>query len=31
LRVYLRQGYEVFGELEDFPEGRRRSFLRKSL
>ncbi|TAU77345.1 GNAT family N-acetyltransferase [Rhizobium ruizarguesonis] len=31
LRVYLRQGYEVFGELEDFPEGRTRSFLRKSL
>ncbi|MGO7320502.1 GNAT family N-acetyltransferase [Rhizobium ruizarguesonis] len=31
LRVYLRKGYEVFGELEDFPEGRTRSFLRKSL
>ncbi|MGO8396661.1 GNAT family N-acetyltransferase, partial [Rhizobium ruizarguesonis] len=27
----LRQGYEVFGELEDFPEGRTRIFLRKSL
>ncbi|UWM74123.1 GNAT family N-acetyltransferase [Rhizobium sp. WSM4643] len=31
LRAYLSQGYEVFGELEDFPEGRTRSFLRKSL
>ncbi|ARM89405.1 GCN5-related N-acetyltransferase protein [Rhizobium sp. CIAT894] len=31
LRAYLRQGYEVFGELEDFPEGRTRSFLRKKL
>ncbi|MBB4521091.1 GNAT family N-acetyltransferase [Rhizobium leguminosarum] len=31
LRVYLRQGYEIFGELKDFPEGRTRSFLRKSL
>lgn len=31
LRAYLRQGYEVFGELEDFPEGRTRSFLRKML
>ncbi|PDS76468.1 GNAT family N-acetyltransferase [Rhizobium sp. L43] len=31
LRAYLRQGYEVFGELEDFPEGRMRSFLRKNL
>ncbi|NNU65232.1 GNAT family N-acetyltransferase [Rhizobium sp. WYCCWR 11152] len=31
LRAYLRQGYEVFGELKDFPEGRTRSFLRKSL
>jgi GNAT superfamily N-acetyltransferase len=31
LSAYLRQGYEVFGELEDFPEGRTRSFLRKSL
>jgi GNAT superfamily N-acetyltransferase len=31
LRAYLRQGYEVFGELEDFPQGRTRSFLRKSL
>lgn len=31
LRAYLRQGYEVFGELEDFPEGRTRSFLRKIL
>lgn len=31
LRAYLLQGYEVFGELEDFPEGRTRSFLRKNL
>ncbi|MDF0696749.1 GNAT family N-acetyltransferase [Rhizobium sp. MC63] len=31
LRAYRRQGYEVFGELEDFPEGRTRSFLRKAL
>ncbi|EJZ19728.1 GNAT family N-acetyltransferase [Rhizobium sp. Pop5] len=31
LRAYLRQGYEVFGELEEFPEGRTRSFLRKNL
>lgn len=31
LGVYLSQGYEVFGELEDFPQGRTRSFLRKNL
>ncbi|MBY4609786.1 GNAT family N-acetyltransferase [Rhizobium sp. 9T] len=31
LRAYLRRGYEVFGELEDFPQGRMRSFLRKKL
>ncbi|MBX5091779.1 GNAT family N-acetyltransferase [Rhizobium lentis] len=31
LHAYRRQGYEVFGELEDFPQGRIRSFLRKSL
>ncbi|EJC77260.1 GNAT family N-acetyltransferase [Rhizobium hidalgonense] len=31
LHVYINQGYEVFGELEDFPEGRTRSFLRKNL
>ncbi|ACE92164.1 MULTISPECIES: GNAT family N-acetyltransferase [Rhizobium] len=31
LSAYLRQGYEVFGELEDFPQGRTRSFLRKRL
>ncbi|PDT16197.1 GNAT family N-acetyltransferase [Rhizobium sp. J15] len=31
LGAYLRQGYEVFGELADFPEGRTRSFLRKNL
>ncbi|TCL74732.1 GNAT family N-acetyltransferase [Rhizobium sp. BK251] len=31
LRAYLRQGYEVFGELPDYPPGRTRSFLRKRL
>ncbi|KQV64534.1 GNAT family N-acetyltransferase [Rhizobium sp. Root1220] len=31
LRVYQRHGYEVFGELPDFPRGRTRSFLRKLL
>lgn len=31
LRVYQRQGYAVFGELPDFPKGRTRSFLQKSL
>ncbi|MBX4925154.1 GNAT family N-acetyltransferase [Rhizobium binae] len=31
LSAYLRQDYEVFGELEDFPKGRTRSFLRKKL
>ena len=31
LRVYQRQGYAVFGELADFPKGRTRSFLQKSL
>ncbi|MBA1345836.1 N-acetyltransferase [Rhizobium sp. WYCCWR 11146] len=31
LHVYISQGYEVFGELQDFPEGRTRSFLRKNL
>ncbi len=29
LRVYRQAGYEVFGELPDFPEGRTRSFLAK--
>ncbi len=28
---YKKQGYEVFGELRDFPEGHRRYFLRKQL
>jgi GNAT superfamily N-acetyltransferase len=31
LEVYRRQGYEVFGELPDFPAGRTRFFLRKRL
>ncbi|MDM9628853.1 GNAT family N-acetyltransferase [Rhizobium sp. S152] len=31
LKAYLRQGYEIFGELPDFPKGRTRTFLRKSL
>lgn len=31
LRVYQRQGYELFGELPDFPVGRSRSFLKKRL
>lgn len=31
LKVYLRAGYEVFGVLEDFPQGRARSFLKKRL
>ena len=31
LRAYLRQGYEPFGALEDFPKGRTRTFLRKRL
>jgi GNAT superfamily N-acetyltransferase len=30
-RAYERQGYTVFGELEDFPPGRTRWFLRKTL
>lgn len=29
--AYERQGYEVFGELPDFPIGRTRSFLKKRL
>ena len=29
--LYLRSGYEVFGQLEDFPEGNRRLFMRKAL
>lgn len=31
LRVYERAGYAVFGALPDFPRGRTRSFLSKSL
>ncbi|MGE6738674.1 GNAT family N-acetyltransferase [Allorhizobium pseudoryzae] len=30
-KAYRRQGYEVFGELPDFPVGRTRKFLKKSL
>lgn len=31
LRVYQRQGYVTFGELENFPAGRTRTFLQKKL
>ena len=31
LRVYQKAGYTVFGTLADFPPGRTRSFLRKTL
>lgn len=31
LKVYLRAGYVPFGELEDFPVGRTRTFLQKPL
>lgn len=31
LRVYQREGYEIFGELPDFPPGRSRTFLQKRL
>lgn len=31
LRAYQRQGYKPFGELADFPLGRTRTFLQKSL
>ena len=31
LRVYERQGYKKFGELQDFPPGRTRTFLQKKL
>jgi GNAT superfamily N-acetyltransferase len=31
LRAYQRQGYQIFGELPDFPRGRTRTFLQKSL
>lgn len=30
-QAYRRQGYDVFGELPDFPVGRTRKFLKKSL
>ncbi len=30
-KAYMRQGYEIFGELPDFPKGRTRTFLRKAL
>lgn len=31
LKAYERQGYEVFGQLPEFPKGRTRSFLKKIL
>jgi GNAT superfamily N-acetyltransferase len=31
LKAYLKQGYEIFGELPEFPKGRTRTFLRKAL
>jgi len=31
LRVYQRQGYTPFGQLENFPTGRTRTFLQKKL
>ena len=31
LKVYQRQGYQPFGRLPDFPKGRTRTFLAKSL
>jgi GNAT superfamily N-acetyltransferase len=31
LKTYLRQGYEPFGALQDFPKGRTRTFLQKPL
>ncbi|WP_105437752.1 GNAT family N-acetyltransferase [Neorhizobium sp. T25_13] len=30
-KAYMRQGYEIFGELLEFPKGRTRTFLRKAL
>lgn len=30
-KAYTRQGYQVFGELPDFPIGRTRKFLKKNL
>lgn len=31
LRAYQRQGYEIFGELPNYPPGRTRTFLQKRL
>jgi GNAT superfamily N-acetyltransferase len=31
LKAYQKQGYEIFGELPEFPKGRTRIFLRKHL
>lgn len=31
LRTYQRAGYEIWGELKDFPKGRTRTFLQKPL
>ncbi len=31
LLAYLKQGYEIFGALPEFPKGRTRTFLRKAL
>lgn len=31
LHVYQKAGYEIFGELPDFPKGKTRSFLKKAL
>jgi GNAT superfamily N-acetyltransferase len=31
LKTYIRQGYEPFGAMEDFPKGRTRTFLQKRL
>src|SRR6218665_2965557 len=30
-KAYMRQGYEIFGELPEFPKGRTRTFLKKLL
>lgn len=31
LKAYQRQGYEIFGELPEYPAGRTRTFLKKTL
>jgi GNAT superfamily N-acetyltransferase len=31
LKTYMRQGYEPFGAMDDFPKGRTRTFLQKRL